>query len=160
MDLELYLDMGTYDINFLIPLVRNFVQILLNKNYVHQYNEWHEGHSWGNWKGHLSFALKQFFAPGTGINVNPVQEKMNLYQNSPNPFKISTRIDFTVPVGTNVELTIYDTSGKRIQTLCNQVLFTESNSILFKNTDLASGIYFYSLRVNNFLLSRKMNISN
>jgi len=160
MDLELYLDLGTYDINFLIPLVRNFVQILSNKNYVHQYNEWHEGHSWGNWKGHISFALRQFFAPGTGINVNPVLEKINLYQNFPNPFKTCTRIDFTVPAGSNVELTVYDTSGKRVQTLCNQMLFKESNSFSFKNPDLVDGIYFYSLRVDKVLLSKKMFISN
>ena len=160
MDLELYLDMGTYDINFLIPLVRNFVQILRNKNYVYQYHEWHEGHSWGNWKGHLSLALKQFFAPGTGFNKDPLPEKMNLYQNVPNPFKNNTRIDFSVPAGSNVELTVYDTSGKRIQTLCNQRLFTESNSISFNNPDLVDGIYFYSLRVDKVYLSKKMCISN
>jgi enterochelin esterase-like enzyme len=160
MDLELYLDMGTYDINVLIPLVRNFVQILENKNYVYQYKEWHEGHSWGNWKGHLSYALRQFFPPETGFNENPVPEKINLFQNSPNPFKDQTRIDFTVPAGSNVALTIYDASGKRIQTLCDEMLFSEVNSICFKNTDLAAGVYFYSLRVDNFLLSRKMNISN
>jgi enterochelin esterase-like enzyme len=160
IDLELYLDIGTYDISVLIPLVSNFVQILQNKNYVYQSKIWHEGHSWGSWKGHLSFALRQFFAPGTGINKNPFHEKMNLYQNSPNPFKTKTRIDFTVPAGSNVELTIYDTSGKRIQTLCNQMLFTESNSILFNNPDLADGVYLYSLRVDKYLLSKKMNISN
>ena len=160
MDLELYMDIGKYDISQLIPLVNNFVQILQNKNYVYQSKVWNEGHSWGNWKGHLSFVLRQFFTPGTGFNENPVRGKINLYQNSPNPFKTQTRIDFTIPAGTNVELTVYDISGKRIQTLCNEMLFTESNSISFKNPDLAGGVYFYSLRVDNVLLSKKMNISN
>jgi hypothetical protein len=160
MDLELYMDIGKYDIPQLIPLVSNFVLILQNRNYVYQSKVWNEGHSWGNWKGHLSLILRQFFTPGTGFNENPVRGRIKLYQNSPNPFRTNTRIDFTVPVGSNVELTVYDISGKRIQTLCNEMLFTESNSISFRNPDLVDGVYFYSLRVDKVILSRKMNIFN
>lgn len=61
MDLEIYLDVGTYDIPALIPLARDFAGILGGKNYRYQYHEWHEGHSWCSWKGHLSMVLKQFF---------------------------------------------------------------------------------------------------
>jgi len=160
MDLELYIDIGKYDISGLIPLVINFIHILQNKNYVYQSKVWHEGHSWGNWKGHLSIALRQFFSPAAGFNENAVPAKINLYQNSPNPFKTHTRIDFNVPAGSNVELTVYDSSGKRIQTLFKEMIFSEANSISFNNPDLADGIYFYSLRVDQFLVSKKMNISN
>jgi enterochelin esterase-like enzyme len=160
MDLELYLDIGTYDINVLIPLVRNFVQILDSRNYVHQYREWHEGHSWGNWKGHLGHALRQFFPPETGLNEDPGPARIRLFQNSPNPFQHDTRIDFTIPAGSNVELTVYDASGKIIKTLYDDRLFSEANSISFQRSDLAAGVYFYSLRVGEFVLSKKMNISN
>ena len=160
MDLELYMDIGKYDIAGLIPLVNNFIQVLRNKHYVYQSKEWHEGHSWGNWKGHLGNALRQFFPYETGLNENPVQGKIRLYQNSPNPFKTCTKIDFTVPAGSKVELAVYDASGKRIQTLCDETLFNESNSISFNNPDLAGGVYFYSLRVDRVFLSKKMNISN
>jgi enterochelin esterase-like enzyme len=61
LDLQLYIDIGKYDIIELIPLAKNLKRILENKNYFLQYWEWHEGHSWGNWKAHLSLPLKQFF---------------------------------------------------------------------------------------------------
>jgi enterochelin esterase-like enzyme len=80
MDLELYIDIGTYDISMLIPLVSNFVQILQEKNYLYQSKIWHEGHSWGCWKGHLSYALRQFFAPGTGYNENPFPIKNSTFK--------------------------------------------------------------------------------
>jgi enterochelin esterase family protein len=63
MNLEFYMDIGTYDIPMLIPMVNNFIQILQNKNYLFQYKHWNEGHSWGNWKTHVSLPLRQFFHP-------------------------------------------------------------------------------------------------
>lgn len=61
MELEIYLDMGTYDIDVLIPMVDSFAGILERKGYSYKYYKWHEGHSWCSWKGHLGVALKQFF---------------------------------------------------------------------------------------------------
>lgn len=61
LPLKFYLDMGTYDIEELIPLVRNLKNILQTKNYPLEFHEWHEGHSWGNWMGHLRLPLVRFF---------------------------------------------------------------------------------------------------
>ena len=68
MNLEVYLDNGTYDIPVIVQWVKNMEQILQKKGYRYQYHEWHEGHSWGNWRDHLINPLKQFFPPGAGIN--------------------------------------------------------------------------------------------
>lgn len=62
MDLEIYLDMGTYDIGGLIPMVDNLARMLDRLGYPYTYNKWHEGHSWGSWKGHLGVALKKFYS--------------------------------------------------------------------------------------------------
>jgi len=67
MNLEFYLDIGKYDLLILIPMVDNLVQILKHKQYTYQFKEWNEGHSWGNWKSHLRFALQQFFPPNNSI---------------------------------------------------------------------------------------------
>jgi enterochelin esterase-like enzyme len=61
LDLTFYLDIGTYDIQVLVPLVRNLRQILDEKGYRLEYHEYHEGHSWGNWRAHIDDALKLFF---------------------------------------------------------------------------------------------------
>jgi len=159
LDLQFYLDIGKYDIPEIIPLVKDFVSILNVKNYQVTYKVWHEGHSWGNWRDHLSLPLRQFFPPKTGFKENSFEKKINLYQNFPNPFRNQTRIEFTAPVSSNVELNVYNESGKRIQTLYHERLSCESNSISFTNPYLAEGFYIYSLRVDNVLLSKKMNIS-
>lgn len=65
-DLTLYLDIGTYDIAMLIPLVRGFVPILASKGYRYDYREHHEGHSWGSWRSHFDNCLLQFFGTTRG----------------------------------------------------------------------------------------------
>ncbi|TSA30491.1 MAG: hypothetical protein D4R67_00355 [Bacteroidetes bacterium] len=60
-DLELYLDMGTYDIPLLEELASEFTEVLEKKGYTFIFHTFPEGHSWGNWEGHLRLPLMQFF---------------------------------------------------------------------------------------------------
>lgn len=60
-NLRIYLDIGTYDIAILLPMVRNFRSILDRRGYAYTYREIHEGHSWGSWRSHLDDILKFLF---------------------------------------------------------------------------------------------------
>lgn len=156
MDLTLYMDVGTYDIAILIPLVKNFVDILKNKGYAYQFHEWHEGHSWGNWKGHLSLPLIQFFPYPAGTNMNVSPSNINLYQNNPNPFSTSTRIMFSAPSGSEAELTIFDASGKIIDQPFKGKMHTENKTVSFTNPGAGNGTLICSLKVNGHVLTKKM----
>ena len=83
-----------------------------------------------------------------------------LSQNYPNPFNPSTIIEYQLPVKGNVTLTIYNTLGQRVVTLIdNQEVEAGSYKTRWNAKNLASGIYFYSLRVEGikgFLKTRKM----
>lgn len=83
-----------------------------------------------------------------------------LSQNYPNPFNPSTIIEYQLPVKGNVTLTIYNTLGQVVKTLINnQVVEAGSYKARWNATNLASGIYFYSLRVEGtkgFLKTKKM----
>jgi enterochelin esterase-like enzyme len=61
VDLTLSLDLGTYDIPGIIPVVRQFVPILEEKGYRFRYGEYPEGHSWCLWRAHIDDALELFF---------------------------------------------------------------------------------------------------
>ena len=158
MNLEIYLDNGAYDIPEIISWVRNMNQILHNKEYTVQYHEWHEGHSWGNWRDHLILPLKQFFTPGTGLNSNPETEKTELKQNIPNPFSGTTVIGFNAPPGSYAELDLFNLSGKQLKTLFKGMVGQGETSIRFISTGLAAGSYLYSLKVDQSQLTKIMNI--
>jgi hypothetical protein len=84
-----------------------------------------------------------------------------LSQNYPNPFNPTTKIEFTLPKSGFVTLQIYDVLGRKVKTLVSEHLSSGYKSVIWdgKNDDgkdVASGVYFYQLRVGDFSEPRKM----
>lgn len=52
-------------------------------------------------------------------NFSP--DEFSLYQNYPNPFNPSTKIKYSIPQSSNVDLKVYDILGNEIETLVNEV---------------------------------------
>jgi hypothetical protein len=80
----------------------------------------------------------------------------DLSQNYPNPFNPSTIINYQIPQDGFVTLKIYDILGKEVKTLVNEQKTIGRYKVKFDASDLASGIYIYQLKVNEFVLSKKM----
>ena len=60
----------------------------------------------------------------------------------PNPFNPSTRISFSVPADMHVDLSIYDSNGRMVEGLVNDVKSAGSYSIDWNAGLNASGVYF------------------
>ncbi|MDO8550764.1 MAG: T9SS type A sorting domain-containing protein [Ignavibacteria bacterium] len=81
----------------------------------------------------------------------------NLLQNYPNPFNPTTTIKFEVPKQSAVYLKIYNVVGEQVANLVNgEVLGNGTYSVTFDAGNLSSGIYFYELRADNIIQSKKM----
>lgn len=89
-------------------------------------------------------------------NNKLVNNNFKLAQNYPNPFNPSTNIEFTIPKYTNVNLTVYNSLGERVQTLVNKQLAKGNYNIKFEGSNLSSGIYFYQLTAGDFSTTKKM----
>ncbi|MCI0514125.1 T9SS type A sorting domain-containing protein [candidate division KSB1 bacterium] len=160
---KFYLDIGTYDIQVLIPLVRNLRQVLIAKEYPLHYAEFHEGHSWGNWRAHIDEALKFFFPKVTTIpNSDPIPlVRFNLEQNYPNPFNPTTTIVYSLTESTTVELTIFNQLGQSIKTLLQEMQAPGQYSVQWDGADaqgrkVGAGIYYYQLIIGAQPLVKKM----
>lgn len=82
-----------------------------------------------------------------------------LCQNYPNPFNPSTTITYQIAAEGNVTLKIFDILGREISTLVNDFQKPSEYKIKFANNiNLASEVYFYQLRMQNQILSKKMII--
>ena len=79
-----------------------------------------------------------------------------LEQNYPNPFNSTTTFSYQLKSKSNIQLSIYDVSGKYIQTIVNESQSVGEYSISFNANHLASGIYFYILETDSYVLKRKM----
>jgi hypothetical protein len=83
-------------------------------------------------------------------------EDFVLFQNFPNPFNSNTNIRFYIPYTSEVQIKIFDIQGREVTTLLNQRLMPGNYEVDWSPDEQASGIYFYQLRANNFIQSRKM----
>ena len=92
------------------------------------------------------------------INVIPGH---SLSQNYPNPFNPNTHIDFNLAGACQVKLEVYNILGNKVKTLVNGKLGAGHKSITWDGKDeqgkeLASGIYFYRLKADEFTLTNRM----
>ena len=100
---------------------------------------------------------------GTGTDVSPVHElpvmpdDFTLYQNIPNPFRVSTDIQFTLPLAMLVPLVIMDALGRTVRHLVDGEPYPPgSSSVRFDADGLLPGVYFYSLSAGNQRQTMKM----
>jgi hypothetical protein len=105
------------------------------------------------------------FSPATGINDNSISKiDFNLYQNFPNPFNPSTIIKYSLSHQSNVKLLVYNSLGQIVKVLVNSPQSAGYHEINFNASNLASGVYFYSLQAGfisgdqSFHLTRKMTL--
>jgi hypothetical protein len=93
----------------------------------------------------------------TGVKqVNGIVKSYSLEQNYPNPFNPSTMINFSIQDAGMVTLKVYNLLGEEVATLVNGELATGSYKVDFNAANLSTGIYFYSIRANNFTATKKM----
>lgn len=92
-----------------------------------------------------------------GVNDNqPVVNSFDLSQNYPNPFNPSTLIKFSIAERSNVTLKVFDMLGREVATLLNTTKDAGSHEVSFDASNLASGLYVYTLSAGNFTSSKKM----
>jgi hypothetical protein len=106
------------------------------------------------------YAQKVYIDP-TSVENELISTRTELYPNYPNPFNPETTISFfTAKDAENAELVIYNIKGQKVKTLVNEVLPAGEHSVVWDGRDtnnkaVASGIYFYNLKVGNKSLATK-----
>jgi photosystem II stability/assembly factor-like uncharacterized protein len=79
-----------------------------------------------------------------------------LSQNYPNPFNPSTKIKYYIPQQSFVNVKVYDLLGRAVATLVNEEKPTGNYEVEFNANSLSNGIYFYRLKANGFVETKKM----
>jgi Glucose / Sorbosone dehydrogenase len=101
-----------------------------------------------------------------GVN-NPSVFQLN--QNYPNPFNPSTVISYSIGDSNDgenfVNLNVFNTLGEKVATLVNDYQTSGYYQIEFNSKNLGSdaitsGVYFYSLKTNNHIETKKMVMLN
>ncbi len=113
-------------------------------------------------EGTYTYRLKQMDLDGsyeysTEVSVEVTQPiEYSLEQNYPNPFNPSTLIKYSIPENGFVILDVYNLLGEKVSSLVNGVQEAGRYEINFDASNLASGIYVYSLKSGSFNSVKKM----
>jgi len=97
----------------------------------------------------------------TNNAIEPEQYSINnIY---PNPFNPSTTISFSLPIRSQVELSVYNILGNKIATLENEIFDRGLHHKIWNGKDnngvnVGSGVYFCKMKSENFQQIKKLTI--
>jgi hypothetical protein len=111
----------------------------------------------------------EMFGPYSVMSTTGVEDKLEmpesfeLKQNYPNPFNPSTTISFSLSERTSVNLSIFDLAGRIITTLVDGEMEAGSHSVNWTALDsygasLTTGVYFYTIKTEDFTATKSMTI--
>jgi len=102
--------------------------------------------------------------PATPTNVEdaevPVSGHLELH-NFPNPFHVSTTINYTLTEPSRVSIDVYNMLGQKVRTWASQSLLAGTQSVVWNGRNDAgqivpSGPYFYTVRAGDSIQSRML----
>jgi hypothetical protein len=110
----------------------------------------------------VSYNILAYWSPISSIAENRDKNSdIWLKQNYPNPFSAYTNIQYSLEKPLQIKLTIIDLQGHTIKTLENTFKNAGNYSVVWdikddRNKYVPSGIYFYRLETNNYMLQKTM----
>jgi hypothetical protein len=98
------------------------------------------------------YSMNPLFVNNTN---NTTPELFKLYQNYPNPFNPKTTIKYYIPKDGMIEFKVYDIQGREIF-YYNGYKQQGDYEYEFDGSKLASGVYFYQLKIGQNVITKKM----
>jgi hypothetical protein len=81
-----------------------------------------------------------------------------LHQNYPNPFNANTNISYSLVEASNVDLKVYDITGRLVATLVNGYEEAGEHVATWDASNVSSGVYFYKLTAGDYTATKSMNL--
>jgi hypothetical protein len=107
----------------------------------------------GVWRRPLSEIITSVDRCSTNLPMHFI-----LNQNYPNPFNPTTTISYQLPANSFTTLKVFDLLGREVATLVNEVKMAGTYTATLNASRFSSGVYFYQLKAENYLQTKKMVI--
>ncbi|MBN1293534.1 MAG: Ig-like domain-containing protein [Candidatus Latescibacteria bacterium] len=88
------------------------------------------------------------------LSLNPTS--FTLFQNSPNPFNPSTTLSCELPCDAHVTVSIYTVEGQLVTVLADDIMTAGFHSFVWNASEMPSGVFFYTIKVNGNTETKKM----
>lgn len=113
---------------------------------------WFQAQDWEIW-------AKVTFNDVTGVSDNELAKNVTLYQNIPNPANGSTLIKYDIQKTSDINLSIYDVTGRKIFEKSQNDVIAGSHKMNIDVSNFSKGAYFYTLTANGNKVTKRMIIT-
>jgi endo-1,4-beta-xylanase len=112
----------------------------------------------GNAKNNLTAAIAGLVKNTTRVDDTngSYLKTFTLSQNYPNPFNPTTQIKYSVPHDGYISLKVYNSLAEEVATIFEGVQRAGNHVASFNGAELASGLYIYQLKANNFMEAKRL----
>ena len=124
-----------------------------------------EDESQGWYVDDINLVLNQDMPPNVNTDsfINNIPNQLALQPSYPNPFNPNTKISFSIPKLSDVDMQVVDINGRKIRNLLNNTLASGNHNVSWDGTNnsgvnMSSGIYFIILNVDGVILSQKLSL--
>jgi len=102
-----------------------------------------------------------FYNDVVSVNEDLITSNFALGNNYPNPFNPTTSISFGLNEAGHVSLEVYNIKGEKVRTLVDADLEANTHAVVWNGADdnakpVASGVYFYKMKAENYTSTKKM----
>jgi membrane dipeptidase len=87
-------------------------------------------------------------------DIHYLPNNLEVYQNFPNPFNPSTKINFSIPTNENVTILVHNILGELIDQ--KSTFLSASNYVIDWFSKGSAGVYFYTISYGNQSITKKM----
>lgn len=102
------------------------------------------------------FKTSDVVVPVKDETKSVIPTEIDLEQNYPNPFNPNTTIKFTLPNSGQASLKIYNAIGEVVAEVLNKNLNAGTHKVNWNASGFTSGVYFYQLKTDGYIETRKM----
>ena len=96
--------------------------------------------------------------PGGYVNIglSEIPMEFSIGEAYPNPFNPVVQFDYTLPIKSNVMISVYDINGRVVSILENNIKDIGEYNIVWEANNFSSGAYFIQCNVNNVVSTQKI----
>lgn len=92
----------------------------------------------------------------TAVGVNEVNSGVNSISASPNPFGASTVFNVNLTQNADVEISVYDVMGKKVETVKDEQMSAGQHDVIWKPENLAEGVYFVQMVIDGAVTTKRI----
>jgi len=94
----------------------------------------------------------------TTVDDNVVPEDFVILRNYPNPFNPTTKIQFEVPVQSDVRIILHDVLGREMKEVFHNEVKAGMHEFILDGSELSSGVYLLRMLTENIQKTIKISL--